>query len=604
MASRTSSRSWSAAASPPMAAAPGSRTVRSATGSPVSTPQQVGSSRSPPSRSVTRSTVSWREQPTWPSRTTSGPSPRPCAEGSCGTTGAAGTGSGTLSSARPRSTRCCHDSGPGCTARGVRHGTGSCASETRTAALAHHWLGAETTGPCSPAWPRPTGPVTSRRSRRGSGSWRRPPADGPRPRSSTGRAAWTWRTSTSRRPVRPGCSATPGPPGPTSTPHSSSSTPATRPGVHGSASGAVLDSVHDVPHSGDDYLSLLDRIPRQPPDRRAQGGVRPCRPTPVARGPVRRGGLLRDRGGRPGNASRRPRPTWLVSGRRWRSSWPWPVTMRARPSSSTSCVHGSPTAPTWDRERHPRRRLDGRLAAGDIEGALRDARSVARLRGGSGLANTEEWRPRREGRDPWRRPRRRAAAASSGAPPDTRASGGRAAGPPAPGADRTPTAAYGDRTPALAPSRSQSRPTSRDERRLHAPDGARPCPPAREERWSGEAGDRSRARSSRPESRRAPRRRRRSLRLAGRRRSPTAAGTTDAASVPARRGGGQRPRGRERAGTMATSALWPRALGRGAGERVTQGGRGRSESGGRSRGRGRARLEEEKGSPHASEERG
>jgi DNA-binding CsgD family transcriptional regulator/tetratricopeptide (TPR) repeat protein len=30
----------------------------------------------------------------------------------------------------------------------------------------------------------------------------------------------------------------------------------------------LLDSVHDVPHSGDDYLSLLARIPRQPPDRR------------------------------------------------------------------------------------------------------------------------------------------------------------------------------------------------------------------------------------------------------------------------------------------------------------------------------------------------
>ena len=29
-----------------------------------------------------------------------------------------------------------------------------------------------------------------------------------------------------------------------------------------------LDSVHDVPHSGDDYLALLDRVPRQPPDRR------------------------------------------------------------------------------------------------------------------------------------------------------------------------------------------------------------------------------------------------------------------------------------------------------------------------------------------------
>jgi DNA-binding CsgD family transcriptional regulator/tetratricopeptide (TPR) repeat protein len=29
----------------------------------------------------------------------------------------------------------------------------------------------------------------------------------------------------------------------------------------------LLDSVHDVPHSGDDYLSLLARIPRQPPDR-------------------------------------------------------------------------------------------------------------------------------------------------------------------------------------------------------------------------------------------------------------------------------------------------------------------------------------------------
>ena len=29
-----------------------------------------------------------------------------------------------------------------------------------------------------------------------------------------------------------------------------------------------LDSVHDVPHSGDDYLSLLARIPREPPDRR------------------------------------------------------------------------------------------------------------------------------------------------------------------------------------------------------------------------------------------------------------------------------------------------------------------------------------------------
>lgn len=30
----------------------------------------------------------------------------------------------------------------------------------------------------------------------------------------------------------------------------------------------LLDSVHDVPHSGDDYLSLLARIPQQPPDRR------------------------------------------------------------------------------------------------------------------------------------------------------------------------------------------------------------------------------------------------------------------------------------------------------------------------------------------------
>jgi hypothetical protein len=43
--------------------AAGLRTVRSATGSPVSTPRQAGSSPSPPLRSVTRPTVSWRAQP-------------------------------------------------------------------------------------------------------------------------------------------------------------------------------------------------------------------------------------------------------------------------------------------------------------------------------------------------------------------------------------------------------------------------------------------------------------------------------------------------------------------------------------------------------------
>ena len=68
----------------------GSRTVRSATGSRGSMLRRAASSPSPPSRSGTRPTVSWREQPTWPSRSTSGPSARPCAEGFSGADGRGG----------------------------------------------------------------------------------------------------------------------------------------------------------------------------------------------------------------------------------------------------------------------------------------------------------------------------------------------------------------------------------------------------------------------------------------------------------------------------------------------------------------------------------
>ena len=118
--------------------------------------------------------------------------------------------------------------------------------------------------------------------------------------------------------MQPGCSATPDPPGPTSTPHSSSSTrrDAARRAWIGLGE-LWLDSVHDVPHSADDYLSLLARIPRRPPDRRRKEACDRVALRLSLVGRYDEAVACATEAVTLGGPSATP-TTWTVSGRRWR----------------------------------------------------------------------------------------------------------------------------------------------------------------------------------------------------------------------------------------------------------------------------------------------
>ena len=97
---------------------------------------------------VTRLTVSWHEQPAWPSRTTNEPSSKPSAEEFCGPRARRVPVPTRPPLARRHSPCCCHDSGRACTAPGVRHGTDSAAPRRREP---QHW-------PTTGSAPTTTGP--------------------------------------------------------------------------------------------------------------------------------------------------------------------------------------------------------------------------------------------------------------------------------------------------------------------------------------------------------------------------------------------------------------------------------------------------------------
>ncbi len=146
-----------------------------------------------------------------------------------------------------------------------------------------------------------------------------------------------------------------------------------------------LDSVHEVPHSGDDYVSLLDRIPRRPPDRRRKEACdrvalrlslvgRYDEAVACATEAVALGTALGDPGD-PGDVDRLKSTLALILALAGDHARALELVdeLRRRLSDRTDLatandILGGASMVAW--------------LAGDTEVALRDARSVARLLGG------------------------------------------------------------------------------------------------------------------------------------------------------------------------------------------------------------------------------